>query len=206
MKSASAPQVAAPGEHRPAHPLRSGQPAQRGERLLRELHLLGDVFQHVRGHGRGQVLEGGGGLRLGEQVATPGEDAVAVDGLEVARHMAQPGHIVLAQRPTAVEVCLHAGEQLGSGRSQGRADREPRGAFQGHEAADEANAVVDGGPEVAAEAQAEVVVDGVPERGPVRPPFVHRLYRVRQVTHLLMVGADHLLRVGEMPGHEHRHR
>ncbi|MFB7359448.1 hypothetical protein [Streptomyces gardneri] len=69
---------------------------QRRERLFGELHLFRDILQHVCRHGRGQIVERGGGVRLGEQVAAPGEAAVAVDGLEVARHMTQPGQVIRA--------------------------------------------------------------------------------------------------------------
>lgn len=66
-----AAEVAAAVEHRSAYSL----PVRRGEGLVGDFHLLGDILQHIGRHCRGQMSQAGARIAQGQQVIPPGERA-----------------------------------------------------------------------------------------------------------------------------------
>jgi hypothetical protein len=148
-----------------------------------ERHLLGDVVQHIQRDRRGQLIEGGARVGLGEQVAAPGEDAVAVDGFIEPGHVTQPGQLLLTQPGCT----LQAGVEPGAGRMQGHAYLGRGSTLERVGAAEQLNTGQYRASRAAAENEPQAVVDGASEGRVVGAPLVQRLHGRRKFPRPLLV-------------------
>ncbi|GAA3083078.1 hypothetical protein GCM10020000_81420 [Streptomyces olivoverticillatus] len=183
-----------------AGPLVLGQAQERGERLLGEGQLFGDVLHHVAGYLLHQPVEGGELVGIGEH-AVPGELALTEDPLVVRGHESESGALLIRGLSRVVPPLREPLQHLlpcGEDGFPGGLAKHP-GNRLGDVVLELLHTQHYGFAGQLAEQHAQPVVDGMAEAVPCRGVDVKRLYRVRQPGQAGEVVAADGFHAGQVP-------